>query len=141
MWLLNNRENKSFPYKSAPNINIKPPFINDKTNLTKFNLNTFYSNIFTQNLIKNLQYDPKYLETYYSNVTLENNNVKLSNMYGYVINALNTITFIYPEYINPLTPKIVTDNLYKNNFNTNITELYWTGKNTSQIKLWRSKQV
>ena len=139
LWLLNNRENKNFPYRKAPDT--IPDAIDDKENINSFNLKTFYSNMFTKEMITKLKDNPKYRSTLYQNVTKSTNNIKIDNTYGYVNNGYNTITFVYPQYRSPNEKKEIIDNLYKNEYDTNIVELYWHGNIANDIKPWRGKQV
>ena len=139
LWLLNNRENKSFPYRKPPDI--VPAAIDDDENINSFNLKTFYSNMFTKEVIDKLKDNPKYRSTLYQKVTKPKNNIKIKNTYGYVNNGYNTITFVYPQYRSPDEKKEIIDNLYKNEYDTNIVELYWNGTAANNIKPWRGKQV
>lgn len=139
LWLLNNREHKTHPYLPAPKTIPKTILNNAASN--KFNLNTFYSNMFVENIYNKLKKDPNYLTKYYQTVSKDNNKTKLKNISGFVSNAHNTITFVYPQYIKPSIPKPVIDNLFKNKYNTNIVELYWMGAITNKIRPWRSEQV
>ena len=139
VWLLNNREHKTHPYTPAPKK--IPETISSNTNNNKFNLNTFYSNMFVDNIYNNLKKNPNYLTKYYHTVTKDTNKIELQNISGFVDNAYNTMTFVYPQYIKPSIPKPISESLFKNKYETNIVELYWNGTVSNKIRPWRSEQV
>ena len=139
LWLLNNREHKDKPYQTASQE--KPNVIKSKTPKKTFSMETFWSDMFTKKRINALKQNPNNQTKIYGNVTKKDNTIDLQNIYGYISNAHNTITFIYPRYIEPSKTKELRDDLFKSGYDTNIVELYWQGPITHDIKLWRSQQV